>query len=281
MNSKAIKRQLLAAIAMVLVAALALGSSTFAWFANNNKVEAKGMQITAMTEGANLEVSLTKAFTAGTISVTSTATVTLKPTHYVTTNDMTSPYNVNTNSIAAGNWAHAFSREYSQVFTDNTYKDAIPVTAIPDDLPTTLADAATKNSDYALVVPVFLRLNPQSKITMTDIKATAEIVHSGAGTGGTGMATAGRVAFITSASAAASGASKNAVLDLTGYKNAETTTSAVVPDITTAGDAGVQFVYCVIYFDGDDTSCTSALFDTDEYTVNLTFEGTEGSAIAA
>lgn len=49
MNSKAIKRQLLAAIAMVLVAALALGSSTYAWFAANNKVSATNMQVTATT----------------------------------------------------------------------------------------------------------------------------------------------------------------------------------------------------------------------------------------
>ena len=38
MQSKAIKRQLLAAVAMVLVAAIALGSSTYAWFANNTNV---------------------------------------------------------------------------------------------------------------------------------------------------------------------------------------------------------------------------------------------------
>lgn len=51
MNSKAIKRQLLAAIAMVLVAAIALGSSTYAWFANNNKVSAQGMSVQATAEG--------------------------------------------------------------------------------------------------------------------------------------------------------------------------------------------------------------------------------------
>ena len=47
MNSKAIKRQLLAAIAMVLVAALALGSSTYAWFVSNTKVTAETVAVTA------------------------------------------------------------------------------------------------------------------------------------------------------------------------------------------------------------------------------------------
>lgn len=49
MNSKKLKTQLLAAVAMTLVAVIALGSSTFAWFAANTKVEATGMKVTAST----------------------------------------------------------------------------------------------------------------------------------------------------------------------------------------------------------------------------------------
>lgn len=51
MNSKAIKRQLLAAIAMVLVAAIALGSSTYAWFVASGTVKAEGMKVHAKSEG--------------------------------------------------------------------------------------------------------------------------------------------------------------------------------------------------------------------------------------
>lgn len=51
MNSKAIKRQLLAAIAMVLVAALALGSSTYAWFVQAGSVTAEGMQVNLTSSG--------------------------------------------------------------------------------------------------------------------------------------------------------------------------------------------------------------------------------------
>lgn len=60
MNSKAIKRQLLAAIAMVLVAAIALGSSTYAWFANNTKVTANDLQLTAMSNDTFLLISAEK-----------------------------------------------------------------------------------------------------------------------------------------------------------------------------------------------------------------------------
>lgn len=51
MNSKAIKKQLLAAVAMVLVAAVALGSSTYAWFVASGTVTAQGMKVQARAEG--------------------------------------------------------------------------------------------------------------------------------------------------------------------------------------------------------------------------------------
>ncbi len=44
---KTLKKQLGAAIAMVLVAAVALGSSTYAWFVNNTKVTADNVTVTA------------------------------------------------------------------------------------------------------------------------------------------------------------------------------------------------------------------------------------------
>ena len=271
MNSKAIRKQLFAAVAMVLVAAVALGSSTYAWFASNNKVTADGMNITAVTEGANLEISFSKTFTAGTIAVTRSETAKeLKPTHYVTTADKASGnYKDSTAVTDSGVWAHAFSNDYKAVSTANTYTNATVVDAIG-----TLGESES-STDWALIVPVYLRLNPQSKVQMTHIKATAEITHSKTGSAD-GMTTAGRVAFITE-----DGKATKAILNDTGYKDGENTgtTNYVCTDITKAGDAGMKCVYAVIYFDGDDASCTSEKYATDSYVVNLTFEGTEGDAI--
>lgn len=56
MNSKAIRKQLLAAVAMVLVAAVALGSSTYAWFVNNNKVSATTNSVSAAAATASLYI---------------------------------------------------------------------------------------------------------------------------------------------------------------------------------------------------------------------------------
>ena len=59
-NVKALKKQLAAAIAMVCVAAVALGSSTYAWFVSNNNVTAKTTNISAMSNSAYLVIDKIK-----------------------------------------------------------------------------------------------------------------------------------------------------------------------------------------------------------------------------
>lgn len=61
---KALKKQLVAAIAMVLVAAVALASSTYAWFVSNNKVTAKTTSISAQSNSAYLLIEAGKKTTA-------------------------------------------------------------------------------------------------------------------------------------------------------------------------------------------------------------------------
>ena len=53
---KALKKQLVAAIAMVLVAAVALGSSTYAWFVSNNSVKGTTTTISAQSNSAYLVI---------------------------------------------------------------------------------------------------------------------------------------------------------------------------------------------------------------------------------
>lgn len=85
MDTKALKKQMVAAIAMVLVAAVALGSATFAWFVTNNKVEATTSTISAQSNAAfmTIENGTTGASTVDTTSVTtSVATQGLYPATY-------------------------------------------------------------------------------------------------------------------------------------------------------------------------------------------------------
>lgn len=57
METKALKKQLGAAIAMVLVAAIALGAATFAWFVNNNAVKAEGVDVSTSSSVPNLYIT--------------------------------------------------------------------------------------------------------------------------------------------------------------------------------------------------------------------------------
>ena len=57
METKALKKQLGAAIAMVLVAAIALGAATFAWFVNNNAVTATDVDLSTTSSVPNLYIT--------------------------------------------------------------------------------------------------------------------------------------------------------------------------------------------------------------------------------
>ena len=74
---KSLKKQLAAAIAMVCVAAVALGSSTYAWFVSNNKVDATTTNISAQSNSAYLVIEAGNATTTNSkTSATGTETTT-------------------------------------------------------------------------------------------------------------------------------------------------------------------------------------------------------------
>ena len=67
---KALKKQLGAAVAMVCVAAVALGSSTYAWFVSNNSVKATTTNISAQSNSAYLVIDTKTTSTTSTSSAT-------------------------------------------------------------------------------------------------------------------------------------------------------------------------------------------------------------------
>lgn len=69
MDTKALKKQMGAAIAMVLVAAVALGSATFAWFVSNNTVKATTSKISAQSNAPFLKIDKTAISENSTTSI--------------------------------------------------------------------------------------------------------------------------------------------------------------------------------------------------------------------
>ena len=113
---KSLKKQLAAAIAMVMVAAVALGASTYAWFVSNNSVKATTSTISAQSNAAFMyirdENEASKDLTFDTSSFASTA---LYPAHWVT---------VAENSAESGNYkgkdAGKFYTAYGTTASDGT-----------------------------------------------------------------------------------------------------------------------------------------------------------------
>ena len=88
-NVKALKKQLAAAIAMVCVAAVALGSSTYAWFVSNNTVKATTSKISAQSNAPFLKIdknAITKGSTTS-ISYAEDIDVKLYPAQVVKNTD--------------------------------------------------------------------------------------------------------------------------------------------------------------------------------------------------
>ena len=84
MNVKALKKQLMAAIAMVLVATIALGSSTYAWFVTNNKVDATTSTISAQSNAAFMTITNGTTGASGVDTTTVTTEVATKPLYPAT-----------------------------------------------------------------------------------------------------------------------------------------------------------------------------------------------------
>lgn len=108
METKALKKQLGAAIAMVLVAAIALGAATFAWFVNNNAVTATRVDVSTSSSVPNLYITSTGKTTDGMTAADANPS-TLLP---VSTNDGTHFYDTKHWISADGNGSHAFADQY-------------------------------------------------------------------------------------------------------------------------------------------------------------------------
>ena len=106
METKALKKQLGAAIAMVLVAAIALGAATFAWFVNNNAVTAEGVDVSTSSSVPNLYITSTGKTTDG-MTAAGTNPTKLFP---VSTNDANAFYE--TLHWTTGTGDHAVADEY-------------------------------------------------------------------------------------------------------------------------------------------------------------------------
>ena len=123
---KALKKQLAAAIAMVCVAAIALGSSTYAWFVSNNSVKATTTNISAQSNSAYLVIDTEKTTNKSTSATTAkdTTAVNLYPAQVVN-GTATGSYKFESAYAAAANAALEKENTRFTVGTNGTAEEAV------------------------------------------------------------------------------------------------------------------------------------------------------------
>ena len=253
MSTKALKKQLMAAIAMVIVAAVALSSATYAWFANNNKVTADGISLTAQSEGVMLIIGATQADLAN--KVTSATLTTnnkgenLYPVHPIYTADST---------ITA--WNHAFSDKYDAAISNSTEEPIDPAdkgkyyleTSVWIKLDNQTSDASVSNLRASKVELTGMTDNllPSARVLMM-----VENQVKGVYANGQWIATDG----------SADGTTPFTKTTLT----ADAVGAPVLDESLAVGDE-VE-VKLFVYFDGRDDACNSLNFDASTVNVKLEF----------
>lgn len=138
MDTKALKKQMGAAIAMVLVAAVALGSATFAWFVTNNKVDATTSTISAQSNAAFMTITNGMTGASGVDTTTVTTNVEKKALFPATYGEET--------GATKGQWMTGFGKELD----DGTLNSALEFCKDPNNAETAGSTAAAVKGSYAL-----------------------------------------------------------------------------------------------------------------------------------
>ena len=174
MNSKAIKRQLLAAIAMVLVAAIALGSSTYAWFVASGTVKAEGMKVQAQAESGILIKEYGNSDAVfGTVATVTDAAKKLYP---ASTNDLSIWYHTTSDMADKSKYDAATDSETyaSSKYVVMNAKDEDNKPVADDNV-----NANTNLKDYRLVKQFIIRSASSTAMTNSALAISKVEVSSG------------------------------------------------------------------------------------------------------
>ena len=250
MNSKAIKRQLLAAIAMVIVAALALSSSTYAWFVTNNKVDATTTTISAQSNAAFMTIANGTTGANAVDSTTVTTEVTTKALYPATFGE------------ESGSTKGKFMTGYGSTLTDGTLSGALKLVHNPGDGASTVNDgtiATAVAANYALQQD----FNISSKGQNLTALSIEKIEDKAAQTSGLKMPL--RILITSDDGSIWEVYGKNAAGDAYERKLTSAEANAAVNFGTvTAGSDTALHVY--LYYEGGDTTAQA---DTSVTTMNL------------
>ena len=296
MTVKALRKQLMAAIAMVVVSAVALCSSTYAWFAANNKVTAEGMKVQATAEGG-IEIVhglSTETYTAGgtTANVEMEKPATLLPTSTYNTSD----------------WYYAKAKAANNhVGSDETYRTISPLSPGSGENQDTTQFYDSEGKQYYLVKNFVIRStatepNLAKGLTVDKVSVVGATEEMSKALRVAVVLDKGKTLFYAPAYSSESNRDVFTYGVYGGYTGEGTTESPYaktkVGDVTTTGhetqtaiannpsdtippkgvstNGGVD-VKIYVYFEGEDENLTSEKFKTESLTIRVEFSATTGT----
>ena len=288
MSTKKLKTQLMAAVAMVLVAAIALGTATFAWFAMNNKVTATGMSVTTQVSNNlfiaedTLDGTAIKGDSDFKTSLVEDIDALLEPVSTINPKDFfyTSTKNVQASGDAVADKYVAYNPDSTTAFDDNYgttgavgYVDyvfqlkAINTMDSAQDLKLTKLDLTYGDKDAngvkAFRAGVFVKdLGTDPAVAFTAGADTVTAIYA--------YAAAGTANFDGKA------VNSTTTLDTVTYNAAAT--QSVAADTTNYYQVIVR-----LWLEGEDKNCNNNTFTklTDEWNLNVGFELGTGTAVSA
>lgn len=249
-------KKIIPALCMLLISAVLMGTSTYAWFSMNTTVKATDMKVTAKSDDVFLQiVNHGTAFDANAAQTEIASNATkkaIRPTNVYATFDATNPTDF------AGGTNFVFVSNYSSDPTESTkagaYTDVTP-----------LAKATDTTNVYTLVSSYDIRLKPNTGAEAASGKLKISEVAFSKTSASSGLKQTVSVLIVCG--------NFSAVYKQTGADG--TFTKAAGDNALTAekfADTNGTQVDIYVFFDGDNTNCkTNNIVLTDVFSVDVTF----------
>jgi len=235
-------KKVVPALCALLVSAVMLGSSTYAWFSMNTKVTATGMTVNAKSDSKFLQiVAGTAGFADDEAQISAEAvnkTKELRPTSAVKAigaDNLTLTELAQADKATDIKWVEAFSNDPASSTKNGEYKEV-----------TTAAQASDVSNLYTLINDFKVRLNPKAGANSAEnLSVTGVTITSTATVAKNDLLASVRVLFVCG--------DEWAIWSNGAKVSASSDTSVLAATVTTAPTA----IKVYIYFDGEDSATTT------------------------
>lgn len=239
-------KKLIPALCMLLISAVLMGTSTYAWFSMNNKVTVSGMTVTAKSDATYLVISNDTTLET-TTSLTRSINGAILPVSYTKTEIKNNANN--TTLVNAEKW---FTAEGTST-TDGTAK-------VDTKKELTIVEANNKgtanNKDYYVVDTFYIGLTAGSSAVQTGKGIQADVTFKATNASSLNKALTVKIVYGENKLDADTTTTQTYVLGSEGTDKVIKYSSKLQADDLIKDTATKVTVY--IYFDGEDENCTTA-----------------------